>query len=162
MSEVSAASLQGRIAQRRAALEQQEAVTLDVPVLGIKAKYGPIDFRKTVAIEERHAGEDTADMLLNIAADKLINSCQGLYQEGADGLDQIKLSDGEAALWNEKTVREFGVELPAGVGSREALLTLFEGYEEELATHARDWAQATAKKLPEITEQLAGESPAAA
>lgn len=151
-------SLQNRLSKRRAELQEDHPIDLEVPGFEdiLVARYHPLDFQRSYKIENRHAkNKNEAERVLLTACDKLINACDGLYEKQEDG----SLRDLEYK-WSAAAARDlFGLDIEETVTARQALLAIFPGpLQMALLEHTRQYVEESNELQPQINEDLEGES----
>lgn len=157
-------SLRDRVAARQAELEHSREHTILLPVPRFEellaVQYRPLGYREAWRIEERHEKvKDGAEQALLVAADKLLAACERLV-EATSIADEYRDT---GQKWGLAAARDmFGLDLPDGTTSRQALLAIFAGDEGEecLVRHAADYEEQRRVRVAKIGRVVEGESQA--
>lgn len=159
---VQSGSLKEKLAARRAQLQSERTHVFPIPGYEdlIAARYKSLDYKALRKIGNRNAKlEGTSDGELANYADTLINACVELLRvDGDDPEKYPSLRDsGNVARWDDQTVREFfDPDLPTGTSARQAILAAIPGT--QLALHFQRYDEWLSDVVPEIQEQMRGES----
>lgn len=155
-------SLQDRIARRQREIEAQPEHTIVIPVPDFEdilaVQYQTLDYRKMMAIEARQEkNKDTAEGVLFVAADKLINACVRIVEPTDDPNGDYKDT---GYKWGLDAARNlFGKDLPDNTSARQAVIACFRD-EETLVRHAGDWATQREEIRKRVDTEALGESAA--
>lgn len=153
-------SLKERLARRREELRRNRVI--DIPVPGYEkelvARYIPLDYHTLRRIGKRAENQqDEIQAEIDLAADTLVNACEGIYEKKAD--DEGLAPTGYK--WGTKAAVElFGLpvqELSENPTAREAILAIFPS-DTLVVGHYLEYSRQTSTAQDEVETQLQGES----